>query len=141
METRSIWTVVQGIIAAIGGFFGWFLGGIDSLLYALIVIVVIDYITCVLCAIADKNLSRHAGFKVIAQKVLIFVLVAVGYIIDQHVIGEGDVLRMAVIFFYLSNEGVALLENAAMLGAPFPEKLKEVLEKIGAGYGRTSDSE
>jgi len=141
MEIRSIWTVVQGIIAAIGGFFGWFLGGVDSLLYALIALVIIDYITCVLCAIADKNLSSHAGFKVIAQKVLIFVLVAVGYIIDEHVIGEGDVFRIAVIFFYLSNEGVALLENAATLGMPLPDKLKEILVKIGVGYGRISDNE
>jgi toxin secretion/phage lysis holin len=138
---NGIWTFLQGIIATIGGFLGWFMGGVDGLLYALVALVVIDYITCLVCAIAAKNLSSLAGFKVIAQKVLIFVLVAVGYIIDQHVIGEGDVCRMAVIFFYLSNEGVVLLENAAFLGLPLPDKLKDVLATIGTNTNRISDTE
>jgi len=136
---KGIWVIVQGVLATIGGFLGWFLGGIDSLLYALIAFVVIDFITCLLCAIADNSLPSRAGFKVIARKLLIFALVAVGYIIDKYVIGEGDALRMAVIFFSLSNEGVALLENAAALGAPFPDKLKDVLTQIGASYSRISD--
>ena len=140
MKTRSVWTIIQGIIAAIGGFFGWFMGGVDSLLYALIALTVIDYITCLLCAIADKNLSSYAGFKVIAQKALIFVLVALGYIIDKHVIGEGDALRMAVIFFYLSSESVALLENAAILGMPLPDKLKDVLKAIDTNNDGISDN-
>ena len=96
---KGIWVFIQGIATVIGGFLGWLLGGVDSLLYALIAFVVIDYITCVLCAVTNRNLSSLAGFKVIAQKVLIFVLVAVGYIIDAHVIGGGDAFRMAVIFF------------------------------------------
>ena len=98
--------------------------------YALIAFVVIDYITGVMCAIADKNLSSEVGFKGICRKVLIFTLVGIGNIIDVYVLGEVGVLRTAVIFFYMSNEGVSLLENAAHLGLPIPEKLKEVLQQL-----------
>ena len=131
METKkSIWSDFKGIIATIGGFVGWALGGGDGMLLALVAIVVIDYITCVLCGIVGKNLSEYAGIKVIASKVFIFVLVAVGYIIDTNIIGEGSACRMAVIFFYLSDEGISVLENAAFLGVPFPERLKDMLLRI-----------
>ena len=120
---KQIWNGIQVAFAALGGFLGWFLGGVDGFLYALIAFVVIDYITGVLCAISDKNLSSAVGFKGICRKVLIFTL-------DVYVLGGTGVLRTAVIFFYLSNEGVSLLENAAHLGLPIPEKLKEVLEQL-----------
>ena len=90
----------------------------------------IDYVTGVLCAINDHALSSEVGFRGIARKVIIFLLVGVGHIIDTQVIGTGSVLRTAVIFFYLSNEGVSLVENAAHLGLPIPEKLKAVLEQL-----------
>ena len=124
---KQIWNGIQVAFTALGGFLGWFLGGADGFLYALIAFVVIDYITGVLCAISDKNLSSEVGFKGICRKVLIFTLVGIGNIVDVYVLGEAGVLRTAVIFFYLSNEGVSLLENAAHLGLPIPEKLKEVL--------------
>ena len=127
---KQIWNGFQVAFAALGGFLGWFLGGVDGFLYALIAFVVIDYITGVLCAISDKNLSSEVGFKGICRKVLIFTLVGIGNIVDVYVLGEAGVLRTAVIFFYLSNEGVSLLENAAHLGLPIPEKLKEVLEQL-----------
>ena len=100
------------------------------MLYALIAFVVIDYITGVFCAIADKKLSSEIGFKGICKKVLIFILVGVGNIIDTRIIGSGSVLRTAVIFFYISNEGVSLLENSAHLGLPIPQKLKDILEQL-----------
>lgn len=127
---KEVWATIQGIFVAVGGFVGWFLGGLDGLLYALIAFVVIDYLTGVMCAIADKQLSSNVGFKGIARKVLIFTLVGIGHIIDSQIIGEGGVIRTAVLFFYLSNEGVSLLENAAHLGLPVPEKLKEVLAQL-----------
>jgi len=131
METKkSIWSDFKGMIATIGGFIGWSLGGGDGMLLALVAIVVIDYITCVLCGIVGKNLSEYAGIRVIASKAFIFVLVAVGFIIDTNIIGEGSACRMAVILFYLSDEGVSVLENAAFLGVPFPEKLKDMLLKL-----------
>ncbi len=127
---KEFWSYIQLVFTAVGGWLGWFLGGCDGLVIALAVFVVIDYITGVMCAIADKKLSSSVGFKGICRKVLIFTLVGVAHIIDTHVIKTGSVLRTAVIFFYLSNEGVSLLENAAHLGLPIPEKLKEVLEQL-----------
>ena len=127
---KEFWNTIQLVFAAIGGWLGYFLGGCDGLLYALIAFVVIDYITGVMCAIADKSLSSEVGFKGICRKVLIFLLVGIGHIVDAQVIGSGGVLRTAVIFFYLSNEGVSLIENAAHLGLPVPDKLKAVLEQL-----------
>ncbi len=91
---------------------------------------VADYITGVMCAIVDKTLSSEVGFRGIFKKVLIFVLVGIGHIIDTNLIGDGNVLRTAIIFFYCSNEGVSMLENASRLGLPIPEKLKDVLAQL-----------
>jgi len=121
---------VQAAFAAVGGFLGWFLGGPDGFLYALIAFVAIDYLTGVMCAIADRKLSSEVGAKGIFKKVLIFVLVGVGHIIDSQVLVSGGAIRTAVIFFYLSNEGISILENAAHIGLPVPEKLKAVLEQL-----------
>ena len=125
-----IWTKIQIAIAALGGWFGYFLGGVDGLLIALIVFMALDYVTGLMCAIADKKLSSAVGFKGICKKVLIFALVGMGHILDTHIIGSGSVLRTAVIFFYISNEGVSLLENATYLGLPVPEKIKRILEQL-----------
>ena len=127
---KEFWNTIQLAFAAVGGWLGYFLGGCDGLLYALLAFVVIDYITGVMYAIADKNLSSEVGFKGICRKVLIFLLVGIANVLDVQVIGTGSVLRTAVIFFYFSNEGVSLLENAAHLGLPVPEKIKTVLEQL-----------
>ena len=127
---KEFWNVIQLVFAAIGGWLGWFLGGCDGLLYALIAFVVVDYVTGVMCAVIDKKLSSAVGFRGIFKKVLIFLLVGVANILDAQVIGTGCVLRTAVIFFYISNEGVSLLENAGHLGLPIPTKLKAVLEQL-----------
>ena len=136
---KQIWTGIQIAFSALGGFLGWFLGGTDGFLYALIAFVVIDYATGVLCAIADKNLSSEVGFKGICRKVLIFTLVGIGNILDVYVLGEAGVLRTAVIFFYLSNEGVSLLENSAHLGLPIPKKLKDVLAQLHDRSGKDGE--
>ena len=127
---KEFWNAIQMVFAAIGGWLGYFLGGCDGLLYALIAFAVIDYITGVMCAVADKKLSSAVGFKGICRKVLIFLLVGIANVLDVQVISSGSVLRTAVIFFYISNEGVSLLENAAHLGLPVPEKVKTVLEQL-----------
>lgn len=127
---KEFWNTIQFAFAAIGGWLGYFLGGCDGLLYALVAFVVTDYITGVMCAIADKTLSSEVGFKGICRKVLIFILVGIANILDVQVIGTGSVLRTAIIFFYISNEGVSLLENAGHLGLPYPEKLKAVLQQL-----------
>lgn len=127
---KEFWNTIQLIFAGVGGWLGYFLGGCDGLLYALIAFVVIDYITGVMCAISNHTLSSEVGFKGICRKVLIFLLVGIANILDIQVIGSGSALRTAVIFFYISNEGVSLLENAAHLGLPIPEKIKTVLEQL-----------
>lgn len=127
---KEFWNTIQFIFSAVGGWLGYFLGGCDGLLYALIAFVVIDYITGVMCAIINRELSSAVGFKGIFRKVLIFLLVGIANIIDVQVVGTGAVLRTAVIFFYISNEGVSLLENAGHLGLPIPEKIKTVLEQL-----------
>lgn len=127
---KEFWNTIQLAFAAVGGWLGYFLGGCDGLLYALIAFVAIDYITGVMCAISDKTLSSEVGFRGICRKVLIFLLVGIGNIIDVQVLGSPGVLRTAVIFFYLSNEGVSLLENAAHLGLPVPDAIKTVLEQL-----------
>ena len=127
---KEFWLMIQAVFTGLGGWIGYYLGGCDGLLYALIAFVIVDYLTGVMCAIADKKLSSNVGFKGICRKVLIFLLVGIANIIDVQVIGQIGILRTAVIFFYLSNEGVSLLENAAHLGLPIPEKLKDVLEQL-----------
>lgn len=127
---KEFWNTIQIVFTAVGGWLGYFLGGYDGLLYALVVFMIADYITGVMCAAADKKLSSEVGFKGICRKVLILMIVGIANLLDVQVIGTGTVLRTAVIFFYLSNEGVSLLENAAHLGLPIPEKLKEILVQL-----------
>ena len=108
-----IWAKVQIAITALGGWLGYFLGGMDGLMIALIVLMTLDYVSGVMCAIVDRKLSSAVGFKGICKKVFILMLVGVAHIIDLHVVGTGSALRGAVICFYMSNEGLSLLENAA----------------------------
>ena len=127
---KEFWNMIQMVFAAVGGWLGYYLGGCDGLLLALVAFAAADCLTGVMCAVSDRKLSSNVGFKGICRKVLIFLLVGIANILDVHVIGTGSVLRTAVIFFYISNEGVSLLENAAHLGLPVPEKIKAVLEQL-----------
>lgn len=120
----------QLAFATVGGVLGWFLGDLDGFLYALIAFVVIDYLTGLLSAGVQKQLSSEVGFKGIAKKVAIFLLVGVANIVDVNVLQNGSALRTAVIFFYLSNEGLSILENAGNIGLPIPEKLKDMLAQL-----------
>lgn len=119
---KEFWNVIQMVFTAVGGWLGYFLGGYDGLLYALVVFMVADYITGVMCAVSDKKLSSAVGFKGICRKVLILMLVGIANLLDVEVIGTGAVLRTAVIFFYLSNEGVSLLETVTQLIHISPNK-------------------
>ena len=127
---KEFWNLVQLGFMAVGGWLGYFLGGCDGLLYALLAFVVLDYITGIMCAIADRELSSNVSFRGLAKKVLIFAMVGIGHILDVQIFGETGVLKTAIIFFYLSNEGLSLVENAAYLGLPVPEKLRAVLEQL-----------
>lgn len=136
---KEFWTTIQVIFAGVGSWLGYFLGGCDGLLYALLAFVVLDYITGIMCAVADRKLSSAVGFKGICRKVLIFALVGIGHLLDTQVIGTGSVLRTAIIFFYISNEGLSLVENAAYLGLPIPTKLKLILEQLHDRAEKESD--
>ena len=125
-----VWAKAQMGFAAIGGWIGYFVGGADGLLITLLVFMALDYITGVMCGIVDKKLSSAVGFKGLFRKMLIIALVGVGHVVDMHVVGTGGALRSAVICFYLSNEGVSMLENAAHLGLPVPDKLKDILAQL-----------
>ncbi len=127
---KELWNLAQIVFSALGGVLGYFLGGLDGMLYTLIVLVILDYVTGVFCAINDKELSSAVGFKGISKKIVIFMLVGVANVLDAHILGQAGVLRSAVIFFYLSNEGISILENASHIGLPIPEKLKNILEKL-----------
>ena len=138
---KSFWNSIQLVFTAVGGWLGYFLGGCDGLIYTLLAFVVLDYVTGIMCAIVDKRLSSQIGFKGLFKKVLIFALVGIGHLLDVQVLGADGVLRTAVIFFYLSNEGVSLIENAAHLGLPIPEKLKAVLEQLHDRAEKEDDHE
>ena len=130
MEIRELWLYIKTVIAAMGGWLGWFLGGLDGFLYALIIFVIVDYITGIMVAIINQELSSEIGARGIFKKILIFILVGIAHIIDSRLIGEGSVIRTAVIFFYLSNEGISIIENATRIGLPVPQKLKDVLSQL-----------
>ena len=138
---KEFWNMIQMVFTAVGGWLGYYLGGCDGLLLALVAFAAADYLTGVMCAVSDRKLSSNVGFKGICRKVLIFLLVGIANILDVHVIGTGSVLRTAVIFFYISNEGVSLLENAAHLGLPVPEKIKTVLEQLHDRAEKTETEE
>ena len=130
MEVKTLWNSLNILFAAAGGWLGWYAGGWDGFLYALVVFVVIDYITGLMCAVISKNLSSGIGAKGIFKKILIFALVGIGHTIDMYLIGDGSAIRTAVIFFFISNEGVSLLENATHIGLPVPPQMKAILAQL-----------
>ncbi len=138
---RDFWTMMRTAFAAVGAWLGYFLGGNDGLLYALLVFVIVDYITGVMCAIEDRKLSSAVGFRGLCRKVLTFLLVGIAQVLDVHVLNQPGVLRTAVIFWAIANNGLSILENAAHLGLPVPEQLKQVLEQLHDRTGKSGEPE
>lgn len=130
MSSNAIWHAIQTGLAGVGAWLAAYLGGLDGLVYALIVFAIADYITGVLAAISERRLSSAVGFRGISRKILIFTLVGLAHLIDVHNLGAPGVLRAAVIFFYLSNEGISLIENATRLGLPVPAQMRGALDAI-----------
>ncbi len=131
--------IAQYIFSLVGGSLGWYLGGVDGFMYALVTFVVIDYLTGIMVAVVEHKLSSEIGFRGIFKKVLIFILVGVGHMIDFYLIQNGSVIRTAVIFFYVSNEGISIIENAGKIGLPIPQKLQDILEQLRTEDDRNGD--
>ena len=129
-ELQALWLRIQLLFSALGAALSFLVGGLDALLTALIVFTVLDYLTGVMNAVLERKLSSAVGFHGICKKVLIFMLVGAANMLDVHLLGGSGALRSAVICFYLSNEGVSMLENAARLGLPIPQRLHEVLIQL-----------
>lgn len=127
---KSMLTVNQLLFSTIGGLIGHVFGQVDGVLFALVVFVSIDYLTGLMAAIVEKKLSSRIGFRGIFKKIVLFFLVAVGHIIDTRLIQTGTSIRTAIIFFYLSNEGLSILENAVRIGLPIPRQLKLILKQF-----------
>ncbi|WP_123053095.1 phage holin family protein [Clostridium sp. JN-1] len=127
---KNIIETIQMIFATIGGYIGWFSGGVDGFMYALITFVIIDYLTGLMVAVLEKKLSSEVGFRGIFKKVLIFVFVGIGNIVDVQLIKNGSAIRTATIFFYISNEGISIMENSAKIGLPVPKKLQDILAQL-----------
>ena len=127
---KEFWNVIKVALVAVGAWLGYFLGGSDGLLYALLVFVIADYLTGVMCAIEGHKLSSAVGFRGLCRKVLTFLLVGIAQVLDVHVLNQPGVLRTAVIFWAIANNGLSILENAAHLGLHVPEQLKQVLEQL-----------
>ena len=120
--------ILKLLLTGIGVFIGWFLGGLDTLVYVLIVLIIVDYISDLMRGVIHKTLSSSAGIKEISQKILIVLIVGVANVIDLYLIrSENAPLKTAAIFFYMTNQGISLLENAASIGIPIPKVLKETL--------------
>ena len=134
----KIQAAIDGAAGAVGAVLGFMYGEVNGLFWALIAFMALDYVSGVLAAIADKRLSSAVGFKGIAKKLLILVFVAIGHIADTYVLGGTPVAMSAVILFYIANEGISVIENAAVLGLPVPQKIKNVLEQIKKKSGENN---
>lgn len=130
MSVKAIWVAIQTGLAGLGATIAAFLGGLDGLIYALIAFVIADYITGVLAAISERRVSSAIGFKGISRKIVLFALIGLAHMLDVHIIGTPGVLRTATILFYLSNEGISLVENATRLGLPIPAQMRGALDAI-----------
>ena len=122
--------VLRIAAAGIGGIATYIWGPWDALIIALVAMVAIDYITGIIKAAVQGKLSSLVGFKGLLKKVAIFLLVAVGVMVDKIIPATNEAVRSAVIFFYIANEGLIILENAGELGLPLPAALKKSLEKM-----------
>ena len=126
----KIQIIIDSIAGAVGAVLGFMYGEVNGLFWALIAFMALDYITGVVVAIIEKRLSSEVGFRGLAKKFLILVFVAVGHIADTYILGGTPAAMSAVMLFYIANEGISIIENAAALGLPVPKKLTSIMEQI-----------
>ena len=121
---------IDGTAAFFGALFGFFFGEAGGLLYVLTAFMVMDYITGLIAAGIAHRISSEIGFKGLAKKLLILAFVSMGHILDSFVLSGTPAVMSAVMLFYIANEGISIIENAAQLGMPIPKKLKMLLEQL-----------
>lgn len=126
----KIQIIIDSIAGAVGAVLGFMYGEVNGLFWALIAFMALDYITGVVVAVIEKRLSSEVGFRGLAKKFLILVFVAVGHIADTYILGGTPAAMSAVMLFYIANEGISIIENAAALGLPVPKKLTSIMEQI-----------
>ena len=126
----KIQIIIDSIAGAVGAVLGFMYGEVTGLFWALIAFMALDYITGVIVAVIEKRLSSEVGFRGLAKKFLILVFVAVGHIADTYILGGTPAAMSAVMLFYMANEGISIIENAAALGLPVPKKLTSIMEQI-----------
>ena len=122
--------IYKRFISGIIGIMGFLIGDFDGLFKALLALIIADYITGVIVAVAKKQLSSEIGAKGIAKKILMLIIVAVANVLDVQIIGGGAGLRNITIIFYAANEVISLLENTGALGVPYPKKMLDVLKQL-----------
>lgn len=125
---EKIFNWISILIGIVGGYLSHWLGGWDVLLRTIVFLAVLDYVTGLIKGIYLKKLSSEIGFKGLLKKIVMFIVIAVAFVI-QELIGGTIPLREVVIMFYIANEGISLLENAAIF-VPIPDKLKDVLLQL-----------
>ena len=122
---------IDFLLASFVGLLGWFFGGLDGFVKVLLTFTIIDYLSGIAVAFWIKhNLSSSRGFKGIFKKCLIFSFVGIAHILDKYMFGDMQALRTAVCLFYISNEGLSIIENADALGVPFPQMLRDKFKEL-----------
>lgn len=127
---KTIFDLLPKVFGVLGSVLGFLLGGLDGYLYTLLGLIVIDYLTGLALALARRQVSSEVGFVGMMKKMLVLMMVALGHLLDQNLLGGGATLRTAVIFFYAANEAISITENLGCLGFPIPAKLKQVLAQL-----------
>lgn len=127
---NKIQLIIDSTAGTVGAVLGFMYGEAGGLFFALLAFMAMDYITGVVAAAVSKKLSSRVGFRGLAKKIVILVFVSVGHIADMYILGGSTAAMSAVILFYTANEGISIVENAASLGLPVPEKLKTILEQL-----------
>lgn len=126
----KIQIIIDSIAGVVGAVLGFMYGEVTGLFWALIAFMATDYITGVVVAAINKQLSSEVGFRGLAKKLMILVFVSLGHIADMYVLGGTPVAMSAVMLFYIANEGLSIIENAGNLGLPVPKKLKDIMVQL-----------
>lgn len=122
--------LVKIFFTIFGSLIGFFLGDLDIFIYSLTAFVICDYISEIIRAGFERKLSSKIGFKGILKKIMIFIIVGIANICDKNLIKNQAMIRSSIIFFYIANEGLSILENALAMDLPIPKKLKILLEQF-----------